>query len=211
MMGGDFRTLYANGTCGDIFWIDTDDDPPEHPRPFHHIERVGRILAAEAFRQWQNVRRWSADAVVASAWAEVPFRRRRPTADQLAAAETRLAGPPTPGDHEWVYASELLRLEQEPVERDVPIQALRVGDVGVVGLPGEVFVEVGLAVKRRSPFPLTIIAELANDWAGYIPTDVALREGSYETRLATVSKAPPGTAQLWADTAVGLLTQLAEA
>ena len=209
MMGGDFRAIYANGTCGDIFWIDTDKAPPEHPTPFFHIERIGRILAAEAFRQWQNICHWTGEATVAAAWTEVPFRRRRPTAEQIKEAKELLAGPPDPANHEWVYDNELIRLEQEPEERMVPIQALRIGDVGVVGLPGEVFVEIGLAIKRRSPFRRTIIAELANDWAGYIPTDVALREGSYETRLATVSKAPPGTAKLWIDTAVGLLEQLA--
>lgn len=209
MMGGDFRAIYANGTCGDIFWIDTDKPPPEHPSPFFHIERIGRLLAGEAYRQWQNIVHWTKENTVAAAWAEVPFRRRRPTAGQMKEAEKLLAGPPDPANHEWVYANELMRLEREPEERMVPIQALRIGDVGIVGLPGEVFVEIGLAIKRQSPFARTVIAELANDWAGYIPTDVALQEGSYETRLATVSKAPPGTAQLWIDTAVGLLRQLA--
>lgn len=209
MMGGDFRAVYANGTCGDIFWIDTDQPPPQHPTPFFHIERIGRLLAAEAYRQWQNILHWKEADTVAGAWAEVPFRRRKPTAEQMKEAERLLAGPPDPANREWVYANELMRLEQEPEERMVPIQALRIGDVGIVGLPGEVFVEIGLAIKRLSPFARTIIAELANDWAGYIPTDVALREGSYETRLATVSKAPPGTAQLWIDTAVSLLRQLA--
>ncbi|MCX7597292.1 MAG: hypothetical protein N2512_00265 [Armatimonadetes bacterium] len=209
MMGRDFRAIYANGTCGDIFWIDTDKPPPEHPTPFFHIERVGRLLAAEAYRQWQNIVDWTTEAQVGAAWAEVPFCRRRPTPEQMKEAKKLLAGPPDPANQEWVYANELVRLEQEPEERMVPIQAMRIGDVGIVGLPGEVFVEIGLAIKRQSPFVRTVIAELANDWAGYIPTDVALREGSYETRLATVSKAPPGTAQLWIDTAVGLLKKLA--
>ncbi len=208
MMGGDFRTLYANGTCGDIFWIDTDLPPWPPVSPFFHIERVGKLLASEAHRQWQNLREWSDDPPLGAAWAEVPFTRREATPEQMEQARLLLEGPPQPGNREWVYAGELMLLAQEPVQRPVPIQALRIGDLGIVGLPGEIFVEIGLALKRLSPFPRTMVIELANDWAGYIPTDRALKEGSYETRLATVSKATPGTAELWTETAARLLRGL---
>jgi neutral ceramidase len=208
IVGGTFHALYANGTCGDIFWVDTDFPPWPHFHPFYNIERVGRILASETYRQWQNIRDWAEDAPVRAAWQEVTFRRREATAEQMREAERLLQGPAQPENREWVYANELMRLAQEPPEWPVPIQALRIGDLGIVGLPGEVFVEIGLAIKRLSPFPYTMVIELANDWAGYIPTDTALLEGSYETRLATVSKAAPGTADLWIRTATDLLQAL---
>ncbi len=208
MMGGDFRTIYANGTCGDIFWVDTDLPPWNPPHPWYHIERVGRILASEANRQWQNLREWTDEVPVGAAWAEVPFTRREITAEQMEAARRMLEGLAQPDNREWVYAKELTLLAQEPIQRSVPIQALRLGDLGIVALPGEVFAEIGLSIKRLSPFPRTMVVELANDWAGYIPTDTALKEGSYETRLATVSKATPGTAQLWIDTGTELLGRL---
>ena len=209
-MGEGFRAIFVNGACGDIFWVDTDKPAPEYPTPFFHIERVGRLLAAEAVRQWNNILDWQSDGKVAAAWREIPFRRREATDEQMKQARQMLAGPPQPDNREWVYANELMRLAQEPVERPVPLQALRIGPVGLAAMPGEVFAEIGLAVKRLSPFEHKVIAELANDWAGYIPTDIALREGSYETRLATVSKASPGTAELWTQTAVELLKQVAE-
>ena len=53
-----------------------------------------------------------------------------------------------------------------------------------------------------------MVVELANDWLGYIPTDQALDEGGYETVLATIAKAAPGTAVQWTQTAVGLLHEL---
>ncbi|MBC7288832.1 MAG: neutral/alkaline non-lysosomal ceramidase N-terminal domain-containing protein [Armatimonadetes bacterium] len=208
-MGGDFRAIYVNGACGDIFWVDTDKPAPQHPTPFFHIDRIGRLLAGQAMRQWNNIVDWHDQATVAAAWTEVPFKRREATPQQMEQARQMLAGPPQPDNREWVYANELMRLAEEPIERPVPIQALRVGPVGFAALPGEVFAEIGIAIKRRSPFPFTVIAELANGWFGYIPTDVALVEGSYETRLATVSKAAPGTASAWETTALRLLEDVA--
>ena len=73
-----------------------------------------------------------------------------------------------------------------------------------------IFVEYGLQIKRRSRFARTMPIELANDYIGYCPTDVALVEGSYETRLARSAKAASGTEKLMVDTAVELLKQLAQ-
>lgn len=61
---------------------------------------------------------------------------------------------------------------------DVPVQVMRFGDLLIVGLPGEIFTEWGLEIKRWSPAPWTIVVELANDALGYIPTtDQAMRGG----------------------------------
>jgi neutral ceramidase len=43
-------------------------------------------------------------------------------------------------------------------------------EVAWLSLPGKVFTELGLAIKQDSPFPNTIIAELANGLLGYIPS-----------------------------------------
>ena len=79
----------------------------------------------------------------------------------------------------------------------------------MVGLPGEVFVEYGLQIKARSPFVRTFTVELANDYLGYWPTDQALDEGSYETRLARTAKAAKGTEKTFVGAAIGVLEQLA--
>ena len=54
-------------------------------------------------------------------------------------------------------------------------------ELAIVTLPGEVFVELGLAIKKASPFETTLVIELANDGPGYVPTSKAFAEGSYET------------------------------
>ena len=91
-------------------------------------------------------------------------------------------------------------------EIPLEVQAFRLGgDVAVVGLPGEVFVDLGLAIKRASPFATTLVVELCNDAPGYIPTRKAFREGSYET---VNSRVQPGGGELLVDAASRLLKSL---
>ena len=60
------------------------------------------------------------------------------------------------------------------------VQAIAVGDLVIIGLPGEIFVEIGLEIKRRSSAPNTMVLSLANDAIGYVPTASAYQEGGYE-------------------------------
>src|SRR5688572_32776554 len=69
--------------------------------------------------------------------------------------------------------------EGKPLEVEVQIIALG-NELAWVSLPGEVFVELGLAIKKRSPFKQTMLAELANGSIGYIPDRRAYAEGAYE-------------------------------
>jgi hypothetical protein len=64
----------------------------------------------------------------------------------------------------------------------VPVQALRLGPLMFVGLPGEVFVRWGLEIKDWSPASYTFVTELANGWFGYIPTTDQAHRGAYGAR-----------------------------
>ena len=67
------------------------------------------------------------------------------------------------------------------------IQAIRVGDFAVCAIPFETFVEIGLDLKKRSPFPQTMVIGLANGRHGYLPTLEQHKLGGYETWLGTNS------------------------
>ncbi|MBM3236490.1 hypothetical protein FJZ31_09345 [Candidatus Poribacteria bacterium] len=67
------------------------------------------------------------------------------------------------------------------------------------------FVEIGLEIKRQSPFQYTFVVELANDYVGYIPTVKAFDEGGYETMFARSSKLVPEAAVQFTESAVRLL------
>ena len=86
------------------------------------------------------------------------------------------------------------------------VQAFRLSDdVAIVGLPGEVFVELGLAIKKASPFKTTLVIELCNDAPGYVPTFKAFTEGSYET---VNSRVDIGGGEMLAGQALRLLWKL---
>jgi hypothetical protein len=89
------------------------------------------------------------------------------------------------------------------------LQVLRIGDVAVVGVPAEYFTGLGLDIKRRSPFRHTLIAELANDWIGYLPDRKAFELGGYQTWTGFHSYAEPGTGEAIADECVRMLRELA--
>jgi hypothetical protein len=93
--------------------------------------------------------------------------------------------------------------------RQTVLQAMAVGDVAIIGVPAEYFTIFGLDIKRRSPFRDTIVAELANDWIGYLPNLEAHQFGGYQTWMGLHSYAEPGTGERVADQIVGMLEELA--
>jgi hypothetical protein len=89
---------------------------------------------------------------------------------------------------------------------EVEVQAIALGkDVAWVSLPGEVFTELGLAIKQDSPFPHTLIAELANGLLGYIPSRRAYDQGNYEVMSARCAQ---GSGERLVDAAVKILKEL---
>src|SRR5690606_14820110 len=96
--------------------------------------------------------------------------------------------------------------ESEPWTLPVEVQAFRVGDeVAIVGMPGEVFVELGLAVKAASPFKTTMVVELTNVHIAYLPTKPAFAQGGYETLN---SRLAPGGGEMLVDSAIRQLQAL---
>ena len=89
------------------------------------------------------------------------------------------------------YAEEGLQFVQER-EKDsgrrvieTEVHAVSIGDTACVGIPGELFVEIGLAVKRASPFSHTMVFGYSNDSVGYLPTREAFPEGGYGVTWAS--------------------------
>lgn len=89
---------------------------------------------------------------------------------------------------------------------DVTVMTLG-DDLAIVCLPGEVFVDLGLAIKQASPFRNTIIVELSNVVELiYVPHRAAYAGGSYEV---TNSTTVPGSGEKLVETAVSLLRKAA--
>jgi neutral ceramidase len=97
---------------------------------------------------------------------------------------------------------------QQGDERKTWIQAIVIGDVAIVGVPGEFFTVLGQDIKRRSPFRDTYIFELANDYIGYIPDERGFDRGGYQTWTGLHSFLERGTGERIVAEAVELLGRL---
>jgi hypothetical protein len=94
-----------------------------------------------------------------------------------------------------------------PPRIEVPLQALRIGDLAVVAIPFEAFVEIGLELKAKSPFPDTFAVSIANGAYGYLPTAAHHELGGYETWLGT-NQVEVQAASRIVDTLLQMLAQL---
>jgi neutral ceramidase len=94
-------------------------------------------------------------------------------------------------------------------QRTTWVQAIAIGDVAIVGVPAEFFTILGEEIKRRSPYRYTYVAELANDWIGYLPDRKAFELGGYQTWTGLHSFAEPGTGERVVGESVRLLNELA--
>lgn len=97
--------------------------------------------------------------------------------------------------------------EAMPRTLNVPVSAARIGPFAIATNAGELFVEWGISVKKRSPFPHTVLSELTNDWVGYEPTELAFQHEGYEALAGANFVSLEGIQKL-VDTSVILLEQL---
>jgi len=118
------------------------------------------------------------------------FNVRLPTKEQVAEASeylaTRVGQRPT-RSWEENYARETTLMADWPATKELKLQALRIGDFGIGAIPCETYGSTGLAIKRASPFPLTMVIGLANGCSGYLPPPDQFALGGYSTWRARSS------------------------
>ena len=141
--------------------------------------------------------------------------RRRATREQREWAEKFLAeATPTEGDMQLrsallaeLYATDPSTL---PTTVDLEIQVLQIGPWAIVGLPGEIYSNIGLRIKANSPFANTIVVELANGTHGYMSPDEVQESGCYEGIYSNVAYTGHGTDRVLINGATAMLNALNE-
>jgi len=204
---GDVPVLFFNGCCGDINHIDFWGKHP-YERSGHYL-KMGRILAGDVIAIREKI--YTSDEVeVGAASKIVTGKRRQPTAEDVAWAKDYLAKHDGSLTSELEYANSYIELSEKPIlTKDFEIQTLKIGNIGISALPSETFVEIGLDIKKDSPFENNFTVELANGCLGYVSTALALsQKGGYETRLSRYTYMDENTAKQLSDTAVELLKTL---
>jgi neutral ceramidase len=200
--GDQFVSLFGTGTCGDINHFDVTTTTQRT------AEQIGTQLAETVKKGLTNVAAVKQPSLaIAREIVAAPIQKY--TADEIARAKETMVKAESGGVPflEQVRATKIMDLQlRKGNTLPLEVQAVRFGnDVALVALPGEVFVELGLAIKKGSPFKTTMVVELANDCPAYVPTQKAFTEGSYET---VNSRVQSGGGEMMAEAALRLLEQL---
>ncbi|MEZ5301365.1 MAG: hypothetical protein R3F11_12035 [Verrucomicrobiales bacterium] len=203
----DFVALMANGTSGDANCIDfTNPD-----QKFDH-KVVAAAVAKAAAEALEGIA-FSADPKVAMAEEKLTLGVRMPTVPQVAAAKAFIAETfpdRLPQSWEENYARETVLLSEMPPERELKIQAIRVGDLGIAGMPNEVYGRTGLAIREASPHQGQMNISLANGGEGYLPPPDQFALGGYTTWRARSSCLEEGAEPKVREAVLRLLKKVAE-
>jgi len=191
---------------------------------YAEARRIGEAYAEIILRAMENAEAVP-PAALAATHTTLKLRKRAIPAEALRRAEAILAE--TPAD-DTVGTSEDLARGAPTVLRwfaqaavtfarneagtvvDFPVMALRLGaDTALVTLPGEPFTEIGMAIRKASPFPRTLVVSNANGYAGYIVPDDLAAHGGYEPLPVADGGADTGSAKDLETAALKALRDLA--
>lgn len=213
--GEDFVSIFGAGACGDINHVDVKGgkrlssaeigdklavaikDEVADMQKFDHavLDSDAEFVYAPLQHFSDEELAWALPESQDSLYKESAFLTRRRAVKIRSLHRMQSTGeaiPPTIGKGPWTI----------PLE----VQVFRIGDdVAIVGLPGEIFTELSMAIKKASPFKTTLVVELTNSHIAYVPTEKAFRQGSYETINSRVA---PGGGELMVEAAINLLTMM---
>jgi len=181
-----FVGILTNGTSGDVNNVDVLGKPERLP-PYEKMQRVGSSVAEKIFEA-AGAAAVRDHVALDARLKELVLRTRKPDAERIARSKEILARPKDAKPahaREVTYAQRSLQLADAPDTVSVPIQAFRLGDWAVAAIPFEVFTDIGLEIKKTTPFERTFTISLANGSYGYLPTPEHHALGGYETWMGT--------------------------
>jgi len=183
--GSDFMPLFVNGFSGNINHIDFEHGTSSEPG---YYRRMGRILAGAVSETYEKIFLSDNDNI-GSADERFTVPSRVPDTETLAWAETVR---PEDGVVNNYYASEAKRMGAEG-SRPIPVtvQVLKIGDLMIYGMPGEIYVEYAKIIKDGSPSEYTMTANLANGGIGYVCIRELFKKGIYPARICRSAKVYP--------------------
>ena len=176
------------GACGNINHFNVKS--PETLKGFGRTERIGYALAGSVIRELpaletNEISHLSSGNEVL--YLKIPeYSKEEIAAAKINAVKESDNEASTPEIREAMKILEIQEMNGEPIEAKVVTFGL--GDVGIVALPGEIFVELGLEIKKRSPYKHTFILELSSNSIGYIPNKDAFKYGAYEVEVSRIAK-----------------------
>ncbi|HEY3109837.1 MAG TPA: neutral/alkaline non-lysosomal ceramidase N-terminal domain-containing protein [Chloroflexota bacterium] len=177
--GGPAVAAFLNGACGDLNSAAAVTAPPDG---WEAVAQLGARMHAAVAALLPTLRD-EAVVPIASHRERVDLPLDRPdeamVARVLAGYDHAVAGSERPHyltgvaserfERAWAEAMRAWLARPDRDRLPVELHAVRIGPLGLVGVPVELFALWGFAVKQRSPFRLTAVVGYANDLVGYVP------------------------------------------
>jgi len=200
--GKNFVSLFLLGAAGDI-----NTSNPDPNAKLWRYNNIGERLAEEVINTAKDAKRISGGVKVIKESVKI---KRRIIADKK--------------ESNAIMANELLSRENPLRARnmmyyvstntkeysDLYVQGLLIGDVHISLLPGEIYTDIGRAIKKKSPFSKNIVVENCNSYCGYIPMKKCFHEKSklYEISLCYHSCHVPEASDIITDAALNIANKL---
>jgi neutral ceramidase len=186
-----FVGIMSNGTSGNINNVNYSGPPAPRRAPGEQINAVARSVGDAALRAYEKLA-WQTNVPLAARERDLSIGVRKATPAELERARQVLASTPRDKDGQFsdrkaIYAREATLLDAFPDKVPVKLQAHRIGGLTIAAIPCEVFVEIGLDLKKSKPLQEHFTISLANGYNGYLPTPEHHRLGGYETWRARSS------------------------
>jgi hypothetical protein len=181
-----FVALMANGTSGDINNINF-KTPRGRQKPYEQMTIVANDLATKVAEAVAKLK-YESYATLGARFREPLIGLRRPDSADMAWVKQTLADPtkdPAKGNLSAIYAQRISTMADYPEKLKMPLQVLRIGDRSIATMPCEVFCEIGLEYKKKSPIQGGWLVSLAHGYYGYLPTPRHHELGGYETWMGT--------------------------
>jgi hypothetical protein len=196
------------GAAGDVTQVDNLRPGREFGDDWAAL--FGLALGAEVAQTIERMT-WRKEAEIQAVQAsvQIPIREARDMA-----LESPALGLGSGSTADKLYARERELVAQERARRPLipcEVQAIRIGDLGIVTNGAEFFCQLGLDIKAASPFARTWVVSLANQWIGYVATPSAYYAGGYEPRTARSAKMAPWAGQTLVESSLAALNWVREA
>ncbi|MGQ9576884.1 MAG: neutral/alkaline non-lysosomal ceramidase N-terminal domain-containing protein [Thermoguttaceae bacterium] len=173
LIGGGVSVMYYNGAQGDQSPVAR----PDSGGNWEKAERYGRELGIQVWRQWQKITP-QPGAILAFATETITLPARSPHPDFMKTGGTEY------GLSEKL-AGQMLALLFPSTTHST---SLRLGDLLIVGIPGEMTAELGMSVKSRvrgaTGLAHVAIGGLADEWLSYILSPDEYHKGGYEASMS---------------------------
>lgn len=198
------KCIFFNGAQGDVnhvnvhptggFLNDTFHDFDDVSRGYGHARYIGRVVAGAVLQVYDKVKYVAVDSLrYMQRRIQIPSNMPKP--EEIPEAGRIMALHEAGRDEELPYtgmmlttvvadAKRKLSLEHGPEFFEMDLCGVAIGNVVLVGIPGEPFTAIGRGLKDTAEWELVLPVGLVNGYWGYFPAKEAYDEGGYEAKAS---------------------------